>query len=861
LTFSAGDWSVAQTVTVTAVNDLIDEGGHTSTITHTASSSDTNYDGIAIGDVVGSITDNDSASVNLIESGGSTAVSESGPTSDTYTLVLNSQPLVDVTVTATPDGQTDAGGGAGTPLAIVFTPTDWNSPQTITVLAVPDGVSEGLHTSSISHTTSSGDGNYHGLLVSTVVATIIDTTGVTMVETGGTTDVSENGPTSDTYTIVLNSPPAVDVTITASPDSQSSLGLGPGNPITLTFTPADWNVDRLVVVTAVDDANIEGNHTSSITHAVTSTDGGYDAITVSDVYANITDNEVSGTSIAESADVTNVSEAGPTSDSYTVVLDSKPAADVAIIADPDDQVDLGDGPGAAITLTFTDGDWDRHQTVTVTAVDDAIDEGSHTATINHTSVSTDGDYNGVSIAGVTTIVADNDVAGIILSESGGATAVSESGPTSDIYSVVLRSEPTANVTVIANPDDQADAGEGPGSPRSFVFTPANWNTMQTITVTAVDDAIDEGSQTSLITHLVTSSDPGYNGATTADLNALVDHNDLAGITASETGGSTDVSENGPTSDTYAVVLNSQPAVDVAITASPDSQTSLGLGPGNPITLTFTPADWNLPRLVVVTAANNAVADGGRTSRIVHTASSSDPNYNAISIGDVMANISDDDVAGIALSESGGSTTVGESGPTFDTYTIVLTSQPATAVTISIDPDGQTSLGSGSGAAVTLTFTSGNWDLAQTVKVTAVDDSLIQGPHDSTITHWVDSEDEKSSGIAIRRVVVNIADDDTAEFAGATTETPNTSETPVLPFSHRNEPDSDGDGLIDAIDVDDDDSGNRDDHEGIPIGGPLNTPCAPFGLELAVTYLCFWLTGPRRQRMIRTESERQKKGLR
>lgn len=861
MTFSAGDWSVAQTVTVTAVNDLIDEGGHTSTITHTASSSDTNYDGIAIGDVVGSITDNDSASVNLIESGGSTAVSESGPTSDTYTLVLNSQPLVDVTVTATPDGQTDAGGGAGTPLAIVFTPTDWNSPQTITVLAVPDGVSEGLHTSSISHTTSSGDGNYHGLLVSTVVATIIDTTGVTMVETGGTTDVSENGPTSDTYTIVLNSPPAVDVTITASPDSQSSLGLGPGNPITLTFTPADWNVDRLVVVTAVDDANIEGNHTSSITHAVTSTDGGYDAITVSDVYANITDNEVSGTSIAESADVTNVSEAGPTSDSYTVVLDSKPAADVAIIADPDDQVDLGDGPGAAITLTFTDGDWDRHQTVTVTAVDDAIDEGSHTATINHTSVSTDGDYNGVSIAGVTTIVADNDVAGIILSESGGATAVSESGPTSDIYSVVLRSEPTANVTVIANPDDQADAGEGPGSPRSFVFTPANWNTMQTITVTAVDDAIDEGSQTSLITHLVTSSDPGYNGATTADLNALVDHNDLAGITASETGGSTDVSENGPTSDTYAVVLNSQPAVDVAITASPDSQTSLGLGPGNPITLTFTPADWNLPRLVVVTAANNAVADGGRTSRIVHTASSSDPNYNAISIGDVMANISDDDVAGIALSESGGSTTVGESGPTFDTYTIVLTSQPATAVTISIDPDGQTSLGSGSGAAVTLTFTSGNWDLAQTVKVTAVDDSLIQGPHDSTITHWVDSEDEKSSGIAIRRVVVNIADDDTAEFAGATTETPNTSETPVLPFSHRNEPDSDGDGLIDAIDVDDDDSGNRDDHEGIPIGGPLNTPCAPFGLELAVTYLCFWLTGPRRQRMIRTESERQKKGLR
>ena len=34
LPFTAGNWSTAQTVTVTAVNDAIVEGGHTGLVTH-----------------------------------------------------------------------------------------------------------------------------------------------------------------------------------------------------------------------------------------------------------------------------------------------------------------------------------------------------------------------------------------------------------------------------------------------------------------------------------------------------------------------------------------------------------------------------------------------------------------------------------------------------------------------------------------------------------------------------------------------------------------------------------------------------------------------------------------------------------
>ena len=57
-----------------------------------------------------------------------------------------------------------------------------------------------------------------------------------------------------------------------------------------------------------------------------------------------------GVSITQSGGSTNVSETGPTSDTYTIVLDTQPTADVEIVADPDTQVNLGFGAGTAVLL-------------------------------------------------------------------------------------------------------------------------------------------------------------------------------------------------------------------------------------------------------------------------------------------------------------------------------------------------------------------------------------------------------------------------------------------------------------------------------------------------------------------------------
>ena len=69
LTFTPANWSVAQTVTVTAIDDAAVEGAHTGTITHTVASSDPAYNGLATRAVVASIDDNDGVAlpeVNLV---------------------------------------------------------------------------------------------------------------------------------------------------------------------------------------------------------------------------------------------------------------------------------------------------------------------------------------------------------------------------------------------------------------------------------------------------------------------------------------------------------------------------------------------------------------------------------------------------------------------------------------------------------------------------------------------------------------------------------------------------------------------------------------------------------------------------
>ena len=128
--------------------------------------------GLAANDIRGMDLPGNGAGVKISESGGSTDVTEGGAT-DTYDVVLLSQPLTGTTVTitiATTDGQTTT-----TPTSLIFDENDWDTPQTVIVTAVDDTLGEGSpHMGTITHTATSADTNYDGIGINDVVANITD---------------------------------------------------------------------------------------------------------------------------------------------------------------------------------------------------------------------------------------------------------------------------------------------------------------------------------------------------------------------------------------------------------------------------------------------------------------------------------------------------------------------------------------------------------------------------------------------------------------------------------------------------------------------------------------------------------------
>jgi hypothetical protein len=101
---------------------------------------------------------------------------------------------------------------------------------------------------------------------------------------------------------------------------------------------------------------------------------------------------------------------------YTIVLTSEPPSgtNVVVIATPGDlEIDIGDGAGAPVFVTFTSANWNIPQTVTVTAVDDDTEELSHVSLIVHTihtTLTTDVNYLPVvGISDVSVLIPENDV--------------------------------------------------------------------------------------------------------------------------------------------------------------------------------------------------------------------------------------------------------------------------------------------------------------------------------------------------------------------------------------------------------------------------------------------------------------------
>ena len=119
---------------------------------------------------------------------------------------------------------------------------------------------------------------------------------------------------------------------------------------------------------------------------------------------------------------------------------------------------------------------------------------------------TGGDYEGVAAADGEVTVTEDDTPGVTIS----VTALELAEGDAQNYTVVLDTEPAAGVTVAIQVPNNADIAL---QQTALTFTADNWNTPQTVTVTALhdDDAVDD--EPVVLTHTVTGGD--YENVTVA----------------------------------------------------------------------------------------------------------------------------------------------------------------------------------------------------------------------------------------------------------------------------------------------------------------------------------------------------------
>jgi hypothetical protein len=740
LNFDFLNWSTPQTVTVTGINDAIDDDNVAySVITGAATSTDPAYNGFDASDVSLSNTDNDTAGVTVTPTTGLQTTEAAGTA--TFNVSLNSEPTAPVTIDIASSNTTE---GTVSLAQLTFDNTNWNIAQTITVTGQNEFYDDGDIPYTITTAPAvSADPKYSGFDAANVAVTNLDndTVGVTVAPTTGLT-TTEAGGTAQ-FTVVLTSRPTADVTIGIS---SSAVGEGTVSVSSLTFTDVNWNVPQTVTVTGVNEFIDDGNASYTIVTApATSGDAAYNNFDAGDVSITNTDDDTAGFTITPGT-VLTTTEAGGTAN-FTVKLNSQPTATVTIDISSND---LTEGTVSTSQLIFDNTNWNVAQTVTATGADDFYDDGNVGYTIvTAAAVSTDGVYNTLNPNDVSASNTDNDTAGVSVTPTSGLTTTEIGGTAT--FNVVLLAQPTSDVTIAVS---SSDLTEGTVATSLLTFTTLNWNSAQTITVTGVNDDVDDANIAyTIVTGATSSSDAAFNALAVADVSVSNTDDDTAGISVSPVSGLT-TTEAGGTAQ-FNVALTSQPTSDVTI-AIASSNTAEGTVSTS--LLTFTAANWNVAQPVTVTGVNDVDDDDDIAYTITTApASSGDANYNTLDASDVAITNLDDDTAGFTVSPTSGLSTTEAGGAT--SFNVRLNSRPTADVTIGIS---SSNTAEGTVSTSLLTFTAANWNVNQTVTVTGVDDLVDDNDIAYTInTAAAVSADAKYNTLNAADVSVTNVDNDTA----------------------------------------------------------------------------------------------------
>ena len=338
------------------------------------------------------------------------------------------------------------------------------------------------------HSTTGGGYDFTNLFPVAVTVSDNDTAGLTVTPT--ILEIVEG--TSKTYSIVLNTRPADNVTVGVSRDT-GDMRVDP-SPDSLTFTTSNWNRPQKVTVHVNDtDTTVTETASATLAHTVT----GYVSATPEDddVTVNIKDNDAPG--IAVNPQALTVTEGG--SASYTVALSSAPTANVTVT--PVKSYETREVTLSPSSVRFTPNNWNREQMVRVSLSEDsdAVTDAAMTLTHTVTGATEYEDLASTAVGSVQVTLEENDTRGVMVNPTSLTIGAGGSGT----YRIRLNTEPSDMTTVDVTPPTDVDVTVDPAS---LQFTTSDWRNEKIVTVTVAADAGSEEEQTVTLRHSASGSD-------------------------------------------------------------------------------------------------------------------------------------------------------------------------------------------------------------------------------------------------------------------------------------------------------------------------------------------------------------------
>jgi hypothetical protein len=358
LSFTTSNWNAYQTVTFAAANDVDVLNGSADVIVYVSAGASAPLRTIKAVEI-----DDDALAFVLDRS--ALTVPEGGTAQ--FRVRLGNQPPSSVAaLVSRSSGDADIGIASGG--SLIFTTSNWDVDQTVTLFAAGDAdVLDGTATIRVRATS--------GPAVPDAFLTATEDDGGTLYLSvdSDTVFVPEAGTAS--FHVRLTSQPSADLQVAVSRSSgDADVTVQSGG--SLTFTASNWDVDQTVTLAAAADAGVDNGSATILVHAVSDP-------TVPDVTLVAVEIDDDALYFVLDGDTVLVEE-GSTAQ-FRVKLGNQPSADVSVSVSRlsgDESVTVQSGA----SLVFTASNWDAYQAVVLAAGQDE-DSRDGTATIRIRAIS------------------------------------------------------------------------------------------------------------------------------------------------------------------------------------------------------------------------------------------------------------------------------------------------------------------------------------------------------------------------------------------------------------------------------------------------------------------------------------------